>query len=617
MNSARSPNTTSFSRMAVITLFLVLVVMRIFSLTPNELSWDVFGYYLYLPATFIHHDPFLHDITWIHELIRARPVITGTLYQLSTAPDNSTPMYFFLMGTALCYLPFFLLGHGIAWITGAPMDGFSSPYQITLAVGCLLYALIGLFYLRKVLLRFFSDGVTAATLAVIVLGTNYLHFATAKNLETAGFLFCWMTVLVWNTMRWHEDQRRRNLLMIAFSIAMITLIKPSEIVCGLIPLLWGVTGRATFLGKLRLIRKHWKDLGLAILLGLLVLGPQLLYWRLMTGHFIYDSYKNFGVGLDLSRPHILNVLFSFRKGWLIYTPVMLFALAGFIPFHRRSREAFWAVVVYCIVSFYILASWSEWWYGASYSIRPMITLYPVLAIPLGHAFAYIVERRTVARLLGIGMVVVLLLWNGFQLWQFRHWVLHPYLTTKAYYWAVFGRTSVPPGAEKLLSFDHSFDGSDRMEDLSHYERRPVGSYGFESEEGTGALMVMDTLIHSHVVLLDSIYPYSPNIEVPYEQIASTDHIWVKARVRILVPVGYKEEAPCLVFSMQRDEGPYGYKAFCDTVAVAATGIWTTLEGEYLTPPIRDIRDRLKVYVWHRGKQPIRIDDLSVEAFIPR
>lgn len=605
------------TRVTVLLLVVIVLFLRLGSLSSNEFSWDVFGYYLYLPATFIHHDPLLRDTAWIHELIRARPEISGTLYQLSTAPDNSTPIFFFLMGAALCYLPFFLIGHVAALLGAGPVDGFSAPYQIAVAVGCLFYAWLGLVHLRRILLRFFSEGVSAATLVVIVVGTNYLHFATMKNLETANFLFCWMSVLVWNTLRWHEEGKRTNLLWTAFSIALITLIKPSEIFCGLIPMLWGVHDGPSLRAKLDLMGAHGKDLLVAALVGLLVLSPQLLYWKTMTGSFVYDSYKNPGVGLDLLRPHILHVLFSFRKGWLVYTPVMLFAIAGLVPLYRKRREVFWSVVVYCSVAFYILASWSEWWYGASYSIRPMITLYPLLALPLGHAFSVIAERKGVMRFAGASLVALLVMFNCFQLWQFDHWILHPYRTTTAYYWAVFGRTSVPEGAANLLSFERSFDGSDRMGDVSRYDRRMIGSYTFEDSANTGALVMMDTLAQGRVAQLDSMHPYSPNFEFPYDSVTDKDHCWAKASVRIFIPKGYAGDPPCLVFSMERKEGSYGYRTFCDSTSASVQGRWTSFGAEYLTPPIRDVRDRLKVYLWQRGIDPVRIDDLQLEVFSPR
>jgi hypothetical protein len=39
--------------------------------------------------------------------------------------------------------------------------------------------------------------------------------------------------------------------------------------------------------------------------------------------------------------------------------------------------------------------------------------------------------------------------------------------------------------------------------------------------------------------------------------------------------------------------------------------------DYLTPNIRDPRDHVQVYVWHRGRTPVLIDDLNVEVFTPQ
>ena len=601
----RNPQHDRTSLIAFIVCMLVLTVMRVTSLTANELSWDAFGYYLYLPATFIHDDPLLHDPSWAYGVMEQYGT-TGTLYQLTTAPDNSTPMYFFLMGMAICYLPSFLLGHSIAWFSGAPMDGFSMPYQVTMALGALAYTGIGLWNLRRVLRRFVPDRDAAITLLVIVLGTNLLQFATAKNLETANFLFCMVAVMVWNTMRWHEDQRRSNLMWIAGSIALITLIKPSEIVCGLVPMLWGVYDAASLRSKLALLRTHAKDLLLAVLLGLVVLAPQLLYWYSLTGSFIYDSYRNPGVGLDLLRPHILDSLFSFRKGWLVYTPVMWAALVGFIPLFRQKRSVFWAITMYVTVGFYILASWSEWWYGASYSIRPMVSLYPVLAIPLALTVQAVGAWGGIRRSVVSAAFALLVVLNCFQLWQFRNWIIHPYRTTKDYYLTVFGRTSVPAGAERLLSADWSFDGTERMGPEEEYARGPMVVLDKPGKQ------VLDTLTGRSGFVLDRSDPYGPTWEIPYAGIAGSEYVWVKARAAIRSAEG---PPPCLVFNMERKEGSYGYRTVC--LPDSGERGWVHLEGTYMTPPIRDVNDRLKVYLWHRDGGPILVDSMLVETFIPR
>jgi hypothetical protein len=603
--------TAPFSRWTLLLLFAVLLTTRVVLLTPNELSWDVFGYYLPLPATFIHHDPLLHDIAWI-EQVRAQYGTTETLYQITQAPDGS-PMYFFLFGMAMLYLPCFALGHALALITGAPADGFSAPYQQALALGCMVYVLVGLVHLRRILLQFLPDRLAALLIAIVGFGTNYFHFTTTKDLETASFLFCGMSVLVWNTLRWHTGHRRRNLLGIAISIALITLVKPSEIGCGMIPLLWGVHDRATFRARIALLGARWKELLLAAVVGLVVLSPQLLYWYTKTGRPLFDSYRNPGVGLDLASPHILPILFSAKKGWLLYTPVMALALAGFITLYRRRKDLFPVVLAYFLTTFYIIASWSEWWYGASFSVRPMITSYVLLTLPLGHLLQAVGERGLPWRASMGAVVAACIALNLFQTWQLNHWVLDPYRTTWAYYKAIFGRTSVPPGAEALKSLEPDFTGQANLEDTNGYRQRNLGHYDFSTAmAGHHATLVADSLGGGQACRLDSSQQYSPNVETTYEGITTEDHAWIRASVRVRLPEGFTGETPCLVVTMARREGSYGYRSTCaDPTTI---GGWTTLSIDYRTPNIRDVRDRLQVYVWHRGKAPVLIDDLHVDAF---
>lgn len=607
------PRARSWSPDGLAVVFLVAIVCatRILTLSSNELSWDVFGYYLYLPATFLHHDPLLTDISWIRS-VQEQYHTTGTLYQLNTMPDGRM-VYFFLMGTALLYAPFFLCGHLIALLTGAPTDGFSMPYQAAVSLGGVVYTLFALLLLRRILRRFVPASVTAAVLAILTLGTNYFHQVTVKNLETANFLVLVLALLLWNTIRWHEDHRRGHMLGIGFSLGLLTLIKPSEATFGLLPVLWGVHDRASLKAKIAAVRSHVSDVLLAALLAVLVLSPQLLLWKTLTGAWLPYTYNNPGVGLDWSSPHVGPVLFSFRKGWLVYTPVMFLALAGIVFLWREQRERFWGIVVPFLASFYVIASWTEWWHGGCFSNRPMITNYVLLALPLGLALRRMAAARPLIRWSGIGVVVALCALNLFQIWQHDHYVLDPYRNTRAYYFAVFGRTRVPPGAQDLLLVDRVFDGSERFTDEQRYQARPLGSIDMEDGNGPPGHVVQDTLLRSHVLRLDGELPYTPAIEWPFMAVTGGDHFWVRAKVRVRVPAGYAGEMPCLVMTMERREGAYGYRAICVPDS-ARRDTWFWLEGEFLTPEIRDRQDRFKAYVWCRGGPELLVDDLRATAY---
>lgn len=607
----------AWSLITIIAVFVLVAGYRAYKLTPNELSWDAFGYYLYLPATFVHGDPLLHDTGWIKDLLAQRPEISGTLYQVTQAPDGS-PMYFFLMGMALLYLPFFLLGHGIAALTGQPMDGFSAPYQITLAMGCLVYTWVGLVHLRRIVRHFFSDGVAAWTIVIVTVGTNWFHFMAVKNLETANALFMLMAVLVWNTIEWHRTWRFRNLAWIAVALALITLVKPSEVLAVLIPVLWGVKDKATWQVKWALVVQHRAQVFRAIGIGLAIVLPQLLYWWVRTGSPIYDSYKNPGVGLDLWSPHIADALFSFRKGWLIYTPIMAFALVGFFFLRKRRPELFPAILIWFLVSFWIICSWSEWWYGASYSVRPMITTYVLLSIPLGFCIEAILRSNAVIRGALFGLQGVLIGLNGFQTWQHHNGVLDPYRTTKDYYFAIFGKTQVPPGAEWMKSVERPFTDAYSFTNPEHYRRINIGRYDFEEPDTEHPdHYVADTLRHSRAYRLDGDVQFSPSIRTSYAAIAESDHIRVKASVRMFIPVGFEGETPCLVFTLERQEGSYGYTTRCPAAAPEERGRWMDVVLEYMPPPVRDPNDRLICYVWQRSASPVLIDDLNVEVYVPK
>ncbi|NJO69514.1 MAG: hypothetical protein HC830_09740 [Bacteroidetes bacterium] len=72
---------------------------------------------------------------------------------------------------------------------------------------------------------------------------------------------------------------------------------------------------------------------------------------------------------------------------------MIFAIAGFYLLYQEKKELFPVITVFFLLSFWIISSWTEWWYGASYSSRPFITSYVLLALPLGLTLKKILTRR--------------------------------------------------------------------------------------------------------------------------------------------------------------------------------------------------------------------------------
>ena len=117
-------------------------------------SWDGLGYYMYLPSGFIYND--FSKLEWLPEMHKKYNLYEGDLYQAHKA-ENGNYVNKYLGGVAILQAPLFGIAHIIALNSDYPADGFSPPYQYTLAYGALIYCILALFLLRTILLRYYDD----------------------------------------------------------------------------------------------------------------------------------------------------------------------------------------------------------------------------------------------------------------------------------------------------------------------------------------------------------------------------------------------------------------------------------------------------------------------------
>jgi hypothetical protein len=509
-------------------------------------------------------------------------------------------MYFFLLGMAILYLPFFLLGNGFALIFDFSLDGFSLPYQYAMVIGGLFYTLLGLFYLRKILLEYIPDKIAALVLIIVVLATNFSHHLSIKNLETVNVLFLFVCLIIWNTIQWHKTQQLKNLLAIGACITLMSMVKPSEVMIVLLPIFYGVYSIHTWQIKWKLIVQHKVQFLWMLIVCLLIALPQMSYWCITTGSLFYDSYINPGVGLDFFSPYIFESLFSYKKGWLIYTPVMVLALVGFYNLFKKRKESALAFTAYFVITTYIIFSWTEWWYGAGFSNRPLITTYPILAITMGLFLNQIFKHSIFIKAFVSIFIVLSLLFNQFQWWQLRNGILEPYRTTKEYYWASFFKTSVTDQDKNLLSVyrdfqeDYTFKEEDKYKEIFN----KIIDFSEENDSST------------YLFTKDNVY--FPMLEQPFESFTDKNHLWVKVNLRFKSGNTPDGKLPILICSIQREEGEYGY--YARTIQSKLTADWRGYQQYYLTPNLRNKKDRLKIYLWNKDGINCEIDNLVISIF---
>ena len=602
----------------IVTLALCILFVALVSISPpgNILSWDVFGYYLYLPLTFIHQDIKFTDPAFVQSIIDTYQS-SGTFYQAHQAPETGNFVIQYTMGLSLLYLPFFLLGHAFALMTGAPADGFSAPYQVAIICSSLFYTCLGLFLMRKVLLHFFTDRITALTLLIIALGTNYYHLNGYNTGMSHNYLFGLYALLLWLTILWHKKPGIWLALGLGTVMGLAVLSRPSEIVIVFIPLLWGVYNRTTLEEKVRLLLKHWQSVA-AIGVVMFVVGfPQLLYWKYLSGQWLFNSYQNPGEGLDLLSPHFGNLLFSFRKGWLIYTPIMGLALLGFISLYQRKRDIFFPVLAFFCFNLYLVSSWSNWWYADSFSQRSMMQSYAFMALPLG-ALLLSASHSSRIRLNLLGVATILLVaLNQFQTWQINNGILHTSRMTRPYYFATFLKTSVPEGAENLLLINRSYDGEEKIPEHLKFLTSPLERHGYETSKDPGYSQSTTQFSYqgSRSLKITKEAAFSPAIKAKYSDLTDGEYAWVRVGMWIY-PTDKAKNKISLITTFDHKGKSYKYRSV-DTEneeLALKDNQWNYVEMDYLTPEIRRVEDELKVYVWMRGEGEVYVDELNVTVW---
>lgn len=590
--------------------FVVLTIISLIVVFPstNVLSWDVFGYYLYLPSFFIYNDLGIDDLTWVNQIVETYNN-TSTLYQFTLSPTGHNVIQY-SMGMAILFLPFFLLGHGASLVMGFPVDGFSEPYQVAFIVGNIFYMVIGLIYLRKVLLLFYSDKITSIVLLILFLGTNYFFMIVWNIGMSHNYLFSLYALLLWTTIKWHNNKNNRNALTLGVVLGIIILVRPSEIVSVLIPLLYGFKSISE---RVNLIITSYKNILFMVVVIISIGLLQLVYWKLFSGNFVYDSYKNKGEGFDFLTPHILDVLFSFRKGWLVYTPIMGFSILGIFFLYKYDRNLFFPVVFFFLFNLYIVSSWSNWWYAASFGQRALVQSYAILALPLGSFVTILLKTSKYIKGVGIGIICVLVSLNLFQTRQIYYGTIDGVRMTKAYYFSTFGQLSpVTKNQKKLLMVERSSDRHEKFINNGEYIMTFKDKIDFENNQG-----VLFETAHSgsKVCKLDRDNIFSNTINKKFEDITKKDHAWIKISLWVYPTENWEESKLSLIATFQYKEENYKYSGIgLEELDNIIPNQWNKVEMDYLTPEVRTNEDVFYTYAWLQGNEGLFIDDLSIEVY---
>lgn len=424
-------------------LFILLSIVGInlghhrYNKPDGVIEWDIKSYYAYLPAVFIYHDLSLGFTDDDPEKFK------GLVWPL-TSPTGDRIIKV-SMGMSVLYTPFFLAAHLVAQFTPWEADGYSRPYRFALTFSALFYIWLGLIYLTRVLRRYFADKVVALTLLAVVPGTNLLYYSTFEAPMSHAFSFALIAVFMWQTIRFYEAPSLERIAMAGALAGLITLIRPTNILVLLIFFLWDIRSVEQFKNRVLFFVHHFGWVILMAGIFVLVWVPQFIYWKSLTGTFFFFSYGAQSERFFFAEPQIFNILFSYKKGWLVYTPIMVLAFAGMIWMRRKLPGMMLPLLAFQLINIYILSSWWSWWFGGGFGLRAFIDSYALMAIPMACLMEYAFDGPRWRKAVLISLTVALIMLNLFQTWQYTKGMIHWENMNRKTYWMHFLRVNPAPG----------------------------------------------------------------------------------------------------------------------------------------------------------------------------
>ena len=493
--------------------------------TEATLAWDVCGYYYYLPAYFIYHD--LRKVDF-HPFLDKKYQYQGEYYVSRLHEPTGNQVMKYTAGMAVMYAPAFFIAHFLAKPLGFEADGFSLPYQFAVSFWSVLVALLGLWYLRKVLLKLnFSDKIAAFTLFLTAFATNYLDYGFITGAMSHNYVFTLYAILLWQIIRFfellstptatsHKGETIFRAVGIGTCIGLAALARPTELIVAILPILWGIGSIKNIGERLIFFKSHLSKILIAVGVCFAIVSSQFMYWKTLTGHFFYNSYGS-NVWIDWTNPHIIDGLFSAKKGWLVYTPVMLFALFGFVPLYRKRLDLFWGIFLFFLLFICVSFFYNIWWYGGSLGQRQMVQIYPILAIPLA-AFLESALRNKIWRIALLPVFALCLYLNVWLVYQCHGGTdFELEETTPAFLRATYGRWNVPIDTKKLLDNKYDFTGEKQDVEIIYTD---------DFEQDTSQNIENHNIINGKKSLfVDKTHQFSPNLEIP---LSNKGKKWLRA-----------------------------------------------------------------------------------------
>ncbi len=369
---------------------LALIFLLTLPLVNPWVRGDGVGYYAYIRSLLVEHKlDFTHDWQAGNEsFTMGRVHADGTIDQLQYTVTGRIANHW-TVGPALLWAPVLVPVH-CTMLTlqkvgmKVKANGFSRPYIIAMALTTALYGFLGLLISFR-LACFYTEERWAflATLGIWFASALpvYMYFNPSWSHAHSVFV---VAVFLWY---WHRTRKGRTFsqwAILGLISGLVLDIHYANIAVLLVPLLeslqayWRAFRAPPEPDWRRLLRIFWANL-LYSFATLVAFLPTLITRKMIYGNPLDFGYSEAGE-FRWDAPHFVGALFSSDHGLLVWTPILILALAGLmLVFNRNRTMAVYFITVFVTLC-YLIGGDPTWDGLSSFGNRYFLCLTPLFII---------------------------------------------------------------------------------------------------------------------------------------------------------------------------------------------------------------------------------------------
>lgn len=371
----------SNSQRRLAAILAIHIAAAMLFLSPGYLEPDSVAIYAYLRSV-----AFDGDLLFFNEWAGFGLVEGGVTLFKEVTPSGALANHWWI-GTSLLSAPFYAGGHLVQALAGRALDGFTGAYAFSLAWSVVFFGAltswIAWCFLRDELQ--YSVRRSVATVTFLWFGTPlfFYEFRFPLGSHIAG-AFC-VAALLWFLRRLEIDSSSTVIWLagLALGLAVATRLQHFVLAPAALLALWR-GGRS------------WRDVLIFGFAAALPVATQLIAWHTIYGHplgpLVTGSIEG-ATWMPFRNNALLTVLFTSYHGLFSWSPVLLFALSGWLLLYVQKEHRRLAQI--CLLMF--VGEWVAnglfdryFWGGMSFGARRFIDL----AVPFAVGIGATLNRKT-------------------------------------------------------------------------------------------------------------------------------------------------------------------------------------------------------------------------------